>query len=112
MNLSKTHNIRSLKRKNEIKDLLTNGKKVFTKYGLIFYQDQSAAEYNAIAILIKKKCGNAVKRNYIKRIIRSFIREYANELTAYNRMVFLYTYLGTVNYSDIKEHYLKAISKI
>jgi ribonuclease P protein component len=112
MNLSKTHNIRSLKSKNEIKDLLANGEKVFTKYGLIFYQNQPATDYNAIAILIKKRCGNAVKRNYIKRIIRSFIREYAEELTAYNRMVFLYTYLGTVTYLDLKERYLKAISKI
>ncbi len=112
MNLSKTHNIRSLKSKNEIKDLLANGQKVFTKYGLLFYKRHPETEYNAIGILIKKKCGNAVKRNYIKRIIRSFIREYAEELTVYNRMVFLYTYSGRITYSELKEQYLKALKKI
>ncbi len=112
MNLSKTHNIRSLKSKNEIKDLLASGEKVFTKFGLIFYKNEPATNYNAIGILIKKRCGNAVKRNHIKRMIRSFIREYAEELTTHNRMIFLYTYMGTISYSELKERYLKAIQKI
>ena len=111
MNLSKQPKIKSLKNRNEIKDLLANGRKVFNKYGIIFIKQDSSLKNNMSAVLIKKKCGNAVKRNYIKRIVRNFIREHSEQVGKYNRTLFLYLFKGSVNYEDMESVYLNALNK-
>ena len=67
MNLSRTPKISSLKNSDEIQDLLATGEKVYSKYGLIFFKNEFKDSNSAAAILVKKKIGNAVKRNYIKK---------------------------------------------
>ena len=90
MNISSPHNIKSLKNSSEIKDLLAHGRKVFNRYGIIFIREEKNFPDTRIAILIKKKAGNAVHRNYVKRIIRHFIREQDALLSKYGRSTFLY----------------------
>ena len=50
------------------------------------------------AVLIKKNVGSAVKRNYCKRIVREFIRINKDKFGINNKIVFLFTYKGKVNY--------------
>lgn len=111
MILSKTPNIHSLKNKKEIRDLLVTGRKVYTKYGIIFLKNLPGTANKHIAILVKKKCGNAVKRNYIKRLLRRFIREHALLLTNNNRIAFLYLYTGKAEYKKIETVYLNALNR-
>jgi len=111
MNLSSQHNILSLKNSTEIKDLLAHGRKVFNRYGIIFINEGTHYPDTRAAILIKKKVGNAVKRNYVKRIIRHFIREQGAMLLKYKRSTFLYLYQGTVCYNDLAAEYLKVLKK-
>ncbi len=42
-----------------------------------------------MGILVKKNFGNAVKRNYAKRLLRHFVRENPTLLSKYNRVIFL-----------------------
>lgn len=111
MILSKTPKITSLKNKSEIQDLLASGRKVYTKYGLIFLKKIPDTAENKIAILVRKKCGNAVKRNYIKRILRHFIRKHALVLNQNNRIAFLYLYSGPVEFKAIETMYLNALNR-
>ncbi len=111
MILSKTPNISSLKNKKEIQDLLASGRKVYTKYGIIFLKNIPEAVNNKAAILVKKKCGNAVKRNYIKRVLRYFIREHARLLSNNNRIAFLYLYTGKAEYKKIETIYINALNR-
>ena len=94
MNISKTLKISTLGKRDEIKNLLESSKKVYTKFGLIFLYIDKDDINKKIAVLVKKNCGTAVKRNYIKRIIRHFTHEYYYMFSKYNRIIF---------YTDLKE---------
>jgi ribonuclease P protein component len=113
MNISSLHNIKTLRKRNEIKAVLDYGKKISTKYGLIFlYNDGEHLDKKA-AVLLKKSVGSAVKRNYIKRILRSIIRNHHNIIfNDCNRVVFIYNYNGDSAFSLIEEEYLNKLKKV
>ena len=67
--------ILALSKNEEFKSLLKN-KKISNKYATIFFgvlNNKDKKKLN-ISYVTKKKIGNAVKRNYLKRIFRSIIR--------------------------------------
>ncbi|KAA3609836.1 MAG: ribonuclease P protein component [Calditrichaeota bacterium] len=105
MNLSKQPNICSLSNKEEISVILSNGKKVNTKFGPVYFYSVQEDTRNRIAILLKKKIGKAYYRNYIKRTIRFYIRSEITLLGKYNRVIFLYRYMGPVKYYQLKNEY-------
>lgn len=109
MNLSSQHNFTSLSNKEEISYILNRGKKIYTRFGLIFYLNMKDVLGKKIAILIKKNIGKAHHRNYIKRIIRHFIKSDITLLSKYNRVIFLYRFKGKVKYKDLQEEYLNKL---
>jgi ribonuclease P protein component len=112
MNISKQHNIISLGERKEITSILDSGKKIKTKFGLIFLKRVNKDSITKAAVLLKKSCGSAVKRNYIKRIIRHFIKDQITLFNGYNRVVFLYNYKKEINYNSLKNEYINALKKI
>ena len=68
--------ISSLTRNNDFKSLL-NGKKISNKYLTIFFKKLSCKDNKKlnISFVTKKKIGNAVVRNKIKRRLRNIIHE-------------------------------------
>lgn len=110
MNISKTHNISTLKKREEIKYVLDNSKKIYTRLGVIFLQHSDNNDEMKVAILVKKSCGSSVKRNYVKRIIRHFVRDHYRFLKNYNRIIFLYNSREDTGYHKLKDIFLKALS--
>lgn len=111
MNISKPLKIYTIVKRDEIKNLLESSKKVYTKFGLIFlYREEDDIE-KKIAVLVKKNCGTAVKRNYIKRIIRHFIRDYYYMFSKDNRIIFLFRFKGKVNFNLVKNEFIKSLKK-
>ncbi len=111
MNITRQHKITTISGRDEIKFILDNGKKKYTRLGLIFlYKEVDESEFQKAAILLKKNIGSAVKRNYVKRIIRHFLRDYITLFKNYNRVIFLYTYRGDIDYNSLKEIYVRALS--
>jgi ribonuclease P protein component len=111
MNISKTLNIVTLSNKDEIQHVLKKGQKVYTKFGLLFLYKNNDNILSKIGILVKKKSGNAVKRNYIKRIIRYFICKEYNNISHYSKIVFLYNYQGNIFYKNLRDTYISSIKK-
>lgn len=111
MNLSKALNIQSLQNKEEIKHLLKNGQKIYTKFGLIFLQNNPADEITKVGILMKRSSGCAVKRNYVKRVIRNFVRNNFTLFKGHNRIIFLYNFIGVISYNQLRDEYIYALSK-
>ena len=68
--------ISSLSKNEDFKSLLT-GKKITNKYLTIFFKKLSGKNNNKlnISFVTKKKIGNAVKRNKIKRRLRNIMIE-------------------------------------
>lgn len=68
-----------LKKYSEIKNVINNGEKSFTKSFILYKQPilnvQDKENRVIIGILLSKKFGNAVKRNYAKRRIVAAINQ-------------------------------------
>ena len=98
MNISRRHKIKTINKKDEIKYILNNGKKIYTKLGPIFLYLSKENSFSKTAILLKRNCGTAVKRNYIKRIFKNYIKDVFSNSEKYNRLIFIYGYKNKVNY--------------
>ena len=92
----------SLSKNEDFKSIL-NGKKISNKYLTIFFKKLSDKNNNKlnISFIVKKKIGNAVKRNKIKRRLRNIMND-ANKKLNINLK---YCYLLIAKSSVIKEPY-------
>ena len=107
MNLSDRHKIKSIKKSYEIKELLSSGQKVYTNNG-IFFLAKSKEKNLSIGVLIKKSVGNAVKRNYYKRIVREYIKNRMVKFCEYNKILFLFTAESNIKYNDLIDDFDKS----
>jgi ribonuclease P protein component len=105
MNISVRPKIISIKKNSEIRSLLEKGKKIYTKYGIFFLSREESASVIAFAVLIKKSVGNAVLRNYCKRIVRVYIRSYFQKFLVFRKIVFLYNFQGKVSFDDLTQEF-------
>ena len=73
--------ITSLSKNEDFKSIL-GGKKISNKYLTIFFKKQSDKDYKKlnISFVTKKKIGNAVKRNKIKRRLRNIMNDAAKKI--------------------------------
>jgi len=112
MNLQDQHNFVTIKKNTEIKTILSTGKKIYTQFGIFFLGKKKTDKRIYFAVLIKKSVGNAVWRNYCKRIIRTYMRKNINNLPENLQIIFLYTYDGKINYQLLEEEFGKKLATI
>ena len=108
--------ILALSKNEEFKNLLKN-KKISNKYTTIFFgllKDKNEKKLN-ISFVAKKKIGNAVKRNKIKRRLRNIL----NDVVKKNSIKLSYSYLVIAKptmlnneYTNIKETLFQSFKKI
>ena len=94
--------ITSLSKNEDFKTIL-GGKKISNKYLTIFFKKLSDKNYKKlnISFVTKKKIGNAVKRNKIKRRLRNIM----NDATKKIDLNFKYCYLLIAKISVLNEPY-------
>tara|TARA_A100001011_G_scaffold219660_1_gene227603 strand:+ start:149 stop:490 length:342 start_codon:yes stop_codon:yes gene_type:complete len=108
--------ILALSKNDEFKKLLKE-KKISNKYATIFFgilSNKNNQKLN-ISFVTKKKIGNAVKRNKIKRRLRNIINDATKEIT----LKFNYSYLVIAKpsmlnneYTNIKETLFQSFKRI
>ena len=89
--------------KNEDFKSILSGKKISNKYLTIFFKklsDKDSKKLN-ISIVTKKKIGNAVKRNKIKRRLRNIMNDVAKKID----LNLKYCYLLIAKISVLNEPY-------
>ena len=94
--------ITSLSKNEDFKSIL-GGKKISNKYLTIFFKKLSNKDYKKlnISFVTKKKIGNAVKRNKIKRRLRNIINDAAKKIN----LNLKYCYLLIAKISVLNEPY-------
>ncbi len=93
----------SLSKNEDFKSLLT-GKKISNKYINIFFKKLSnkSNNYLNISFVTQKKLGNAIKRNKIKRRLRSIM----SQMIKISKINFDYSYLFIAKKSIINAKYI------
>ena len=98
-----------LKKNYEFKTVLNKGQ-YYSGKNIVMFIKKNKKQINFLGIAISSKLGKAVKRNYIKRIIREIYRKEEKQLkTGYN-MVFLWKKKSDIKqacYDDVKKDVTK-----
>ena len=108
--------ILALSKNEEFKSLLKN-KKISNKYATIFFgvlNNKDKKKLN-ISFVTKKKIGNAVKRNKIKRRLRNIMNDASKEISInlnYSYLVIAKPTMLNNDFKDIKETLLKEFNNI
>ena len=103
--------------KNEDFKILINKSKIFNKYATIFFgklKNKNSTKLN-ISFVTKKKIGNAVKRNKIKRRLRNILNEATMKFSLnfnYSYLVIAKTTMLNNEYAIIKEIMFEDFKKI
>ena len=106
-------NTKKIKKSYEFKNIFKNG----TFYGsknLCLFIFKTDNNFNKFGIAISKKYGKAVKRNYIKRIIRESFKINENKLNNnYNIVIMVKKEANPneINYHVINDEILKLLKK-
>ena len=108
--------ITSLSKNEDFKSIL-GGKKISNKYLTIFFKKISDKDYKKlnISFVTKKKIGNAVKRNKIKRRLRNIMHDALKKIDL--NLNYSYLFIAKVSvledeYTRIKENIFKDLIKI
>ncbi len=102
-----------LKKNYEFKDVLNRGKYYSGKY-IIIYIKKNRKNINLLGIAISSKLGKAVKRNYLKRLIRENYRKIENSIKTGYSMVFLWKKnqeIDQANYKNVEKDIKKIFEK-
>ena len=108
--------IRALSKNEDFKNLL-NQKKLSNKYATIFFGnlDNKNKKKLNISFVTKKKIGNAVKRNKIKRRLRNIINDAIKKISIkfnYSYLVIAKPTMLNNEFNNIKETLFQEFEKI
>jgi len=112
MNLRDQHKVITIKKNSEIKEILSNGTKIYTKYGIFFIGHKKTDNLINFAVLIKKSVGKAVWRNYCKRIVRAYVKNNIDIFPDKRQIIFLYTHEGKIEYKILEEEFDKKLATL
>tara|TARA_B100000287_G_scaffold187488_1_gene177321 strand:+ start:346 stop:687 length:342 start_codon:yes stop_codon:yes gene_type:complete len=106
----------SLSKNEDFKSIL-NGKKLSNKYLTIFFKKLSDKDKNKlnISFITKKKIGNAVNRNKIKRRLRNIMNDAVKKINInfnYCYLLIAKSYILKDSYKKIKETLFNEFEKI
>ena len=106
----------SLKKNEDFKSLLS-GKKVSNKYSTIFFKRLSNKDTKKLnlSIVTKKKIGNAVIRNKIKRRLRNIMNDIYKQIKInlnFSYLIIARKNVSSEKYQDIKTQIFKDFERI
>ena len=99
-----------LKRSNEIGKIVLKKQKVNSELYTVYYIYNK--EETKIAIVAGKKCGNAVQRNYEKRIMREIVRPYISNLKRIHAVIVAKEKVLNISFTKKKETLEKILGQL
>lgn len=101
----------SLKRNEDIAVLVKLKQSVGNRYYAIYYQPNQR-EHVQIAISVSKKYGDAVHRNYEKRVTREIVRLFIHQMPKFDVLIVLKQAIHDLSFIEKKEQLTKLINRI
>jgi len=86
--------------------------KIKTRYGFLTLAHNPRHPDLKIRIIIKKVVGNAVQRNYYRRVLRKYLKDNHSKFKRYNDCVFYYHYKTRVYFHEIQNELNDKISGV
>jgi len=108
--------ISSLTKSEDFKNLL-NGRKISNPYSTIFFKKLSSKnnQFLNVSFVAKKKIGNAVRRNKIKRRLRNIMNDAIKSINIdlnYSYLFIAKKNMYDANYKMIKDSIFKNLAKV
>lgn len=108
--------ISSLSKSEDFKNLL-NGKRISNPYSTIFFKKISSKSNKLlnVSFVAKKKIGNAVKRNKIKRRLKNIMNDAIKTINmnlSYSYLFIAKKNIYDANYKMLKDSILKDLTKV
>ena len=108
--------ISSLSKSDDFKNLLS-GRKISNPYSVIFFKKISCKNNKLlnVSFVTKKKIGNAVKRNKIKRRLRNIMKDALKSINInlnYSYLFIAKKNIYDANYKMIKDSIFKDLTKV
>ena len=108
--------ISSLSKSEDFKNLL-NGKRISNPYSTIFFKKISSKSNKLlnVSFVAKKKIGNAVKRNKIKRRLRNIMNDAIKTINInlnYSYLFIAKKNIYDANYKMLKDSIIKDLTKV
>ena len=108
--------ISSLSKSEDFKNLL-NGKRISNPYSTIFFKKISSKSNKLlnVSFVAKKKIGNAVKRNKIKRRLRNIMNDAIKTINmnlSYSYLFIAKKNIYDADYKMLKDSILKDLTKV
>ena len=91
-----------LKKNYEFRNVLNRGKYYSGKYIEAFIK-RNNKNINLLGIAVSSKAGKAVKRNYVKRLLRENYKRIEEKLEVGNSIVFLWKKKNDIKEADFKK---------
>ena len=99
-----------LKHSYDIEDTLKARQSVGSKNYILYYKKNNL-DKSLIAISVSKKIGNAVVRNYQKRVTREIVREIINQIPGYNMLLVIKINSVPLSFEEKREQINYVIEK-
>lgn len=98
-----------IKKNEDIDNIIKLGKKINSKYYIIYYMENKL-EFNRYVVSVSKKIGKAVTRNYIKRQLKDILTK--NSLySSKDYVIIVRKQILELSYKNKQEELLKLIKE-
>ncbi|SRR5579875_2157890 len=100
-----------IRKSSEFKEAFDKGKKLYTEHYTLICAPNSLG-FPRLGLVIGKRCGNAVKRNRIKRVLREVFRRNKSFFDSLDILIVGKKSDKTLGYSTAKEEIIEAIRAV
>jgi ribonuclease P protein component len=97
-----------IRKSSEFEEVFEKGSKLYTEHYTIVYTPNSLG-FPRLGLVVGKRCGNALRRNRIKRILREVFRRNKSLFDSLDVLILVKRWSKILNYNKVEEEIAEII---